>query len=113
MVDATRRRELRDEDRQRQRVAAVYSLRVADGAPIVRSTPDLGALRNRLAFARATGTTSALDLRLRQDIERLGLDALELEVLDTLEAEPAGTPARVAADRATLEEPWRERLATA
>lgn len=112
MADAARRRELRDEHRQRQPVAAVYSLRVADGEPIVRSTTDLDALRNRLAFARSTGTTSALDLRLRRDIERLGLDALEMEVLDTLDADPAGTPESLTADLAALETLWRERLAT-
>lgn len=112
MVDAVRRRELRDENRQRRPIAAVYSLRVADGEPIVRSTTDLDALRNRLAFARATGTTSALDLRLRQDIERLGLEALEMEVLDTLDVDAAGTPTSLTADLATLEALWRERLAT-
>ena len=113
MTDPARRRELREDHRQRQRVAAVYALRVADAPPIVRSTTDLDALRNRLAFARATGTTSALDLRLRQAIERLGLDALELEVLDTLDTEPTATPISIATDLATLEELWRERLAAA
>jgi hypothetical protein len=113
MTDTARRRELRASHRQRQPVMAVYALRVADGSPLVRSTTDLDALQNRLRFARATGITSALDLRLRQDIERLGLDALELEVLDTLEADPARTPVSTADDLATLEALWRDRLATA
>lgn len=112
MSDAARRRELRDDHRRRQRVGAVFALHVAATDPVVRSTTDLDALRNRLAFARATGITSALDHRLREHVERLGFDAVRLEVLDVLEPDPTRSAAHAEADLATLEELWRERLAT-
>jgi hypothetical protein len=108
MSDADRRRELRDDHRQRQRVAAVYRLCVADEVALLGSTTDLVALENRLAFARATGTAGALDLRVRQAIARHGMDAVRLEVLDTIQPGPTTTPQELAADVSALEELWRQ-----
>jgi len=110
MTDAQRRRELRDDHRERRRVAAVYLLRIGEEAASLATTTDLEALRNRLAFAKATGTSGALDLRHRDAIRRRGMEAVRLEVLDTLDVEPTMTPAELASDLNTLETLWRERL---
>lgn len=113
MHDSQRRRMLRDEHRQREREAAVYVIGV-DGSDVsvLGSTRDLAALRNRIAFARATGSAGALDQRLRSAVNRHGIDAVRLEVLDTIVIEPSRTDAEAAADLAALETLWRERLGT-
>lgn len=76
MTSPGRRRELRAQYEQRQPCAAVYALRnVVSGRMLVASTTDLDAIRNRLAFAWATGTPSALDGRLVADAREFGIDA--------------------------------------
>jgi hypothetical protein len=111
MNDTKQRRMLRDEHRQRERQAAVYILGV-DGSDValLGTTRDLAGLRNRIAFARATGSAGALDLRLRAAVARHGVDAVRLEVLDTITIEASRTDAEAAADLAALETLWREQL---
>jgi hypothetical protein len=107
-----RRKELRAQYQQRQLRAGVYALRNAvTGRMLVASTADLDAVRNRLEFARSTGTPSALDGRLVADVRQYGIDAFVLAVLDTLTLAPGMTPDDVRADLAALEQLWREKLA--
>lgn len=111
MDERTRRRALRDAYRAQRREAAVYLLRnTVTGRGLLGSTVDLASLRNRLEFARATATPSALDLRLADDARRYGVEAFELEVVEPLEVAPTMTEADVRADLAALEQLCRERL---
>lgn len=110
-MDRDRRRHLAEEYRLRPREAAVYLIRDGrSGRALLASTPDLASVRNRFDFALATGTASAIDLRL-VSIARDGLDALSLEVIDVLEVDATMTDAQVREDLAALEAAWREQLA--
>ncbi len=112
MTSPGRRRELRAQFDQRQPRAGVYALRNAvTGRLLVASTTDLDAVRNRLEFARATGSPGALDGRLAADVRRYGIDVFVLEVLDTLTIAPGMTPDDIRADLAALEQLWREKQA--
>jgi len=108
VTSADRRRDLRAQYEQRPREAGVYALRnTVTGRILVASTPDLGSVRNRLAFARATNAPSALDGRLTAEVRAFGIEAFVLEVLDLLEVMPEMTQV----DLQALEELWREKLA--
>jgi hypothetical protein len=112
MTSPDRRKELRKQYNERPREAGVYALRnTVSGRVLVASTPDLGSVRNRLDFARATNAHSALDGRLTADVREYGIDAFVLDVLDVLEVKPEATPAEVQADLGALEDLWREKLA--
>ena len=111
-TDRSRRRELADVYQQRPREAAVYLIRdTASSRRLLCSTVDLASVRNRMDFARTTGTASAVDGRLPTEMPGVRLADLEIEVLDTLEVTPAMTDREVRDDLATLESLWRERLA--
>jgi hypothetical protein len=113
MTSPGRRRELREQYEQRTPQAGVYALRnTVTGRALVASTSDLAAVRNRLEFARATKTPSALDGRLVADVREYGIDAFVLDVLDTLAVAPGSTPDDARADLAELETLWREKLAS-
>jgi hypothetical protein len=110
-MDRARPRELADEYRRRPREAGVYLIRDGrTGLALLGSTPDLASVRNRLSFARATGTASAVDGRLVAAIPDLALDELTLEVVDTLELTPGMTDAQIRDDLVVLEAAWREQL---
>jgi hypothetical protein len=114
MTSPDRRKELRAQYNERPREAGVYALRnTATGRILVASTPDLGSVRNRLDFARATNAHSALDGRLTADVREYGIDAFVLDVLDRLKVTPEMTQADVQADLSALEDLWREKLADA
>jgi hypothetical protein len=106
-----RRRELRSAYEQRQREAGVYALRNSvTGRVLVAASPDLPSVRNKLAFARDTGSTGVFDRRLIGDARAHGAASFTLEVLDRLEVTPGMTPQELAADLATLEALWDEKL---
>jgi hypothetical protein len=111
MPDRARRRELLDEYRSRRPEAAVYAIRnTVDGRALLDITVNLPALRNRIDFARATGSIAALDGRLANDIRTLGLDVFELEVLEVVTPEPGSTDDELREELATLAALWREKL---
>jgi hypothetical protein len=90
----------------------VYVLRnTVTGRILLASTSDLGSVRGKLDFAKATHTPSALDGRLTTDVRQFGIGAFALEVLDVLAVTPEMTPADVQGDLRTLEAMWREKLA--
>ena len=111
MTDRARRRELKEQARQNPPEAGVYRIvnRKA-GTYLLGSAVNLDSMRSKLAFARSTGSPSALDLRLKAEVLRDGLENFDLEILDTLTVTPEMTTAAVRAELATLEELWRERL---
>ena len=109
MTSLDRRKELRAQYEQRAREAGVYALRNrVTGRILISSSPDLGSVRNKLEFARATNSPSALDGRLTAEVRELGIDAF---VLDVLEVKPEATAADVQSDLSALEDLWREKLA--
>ena len=112
MTDKARCRELKEQARQNPPEAGVYRIinRKA-GTFLLGSAVNLNSMRSKLAFACSTGSPSALDLRLKAEIVRDGLENFDLEILDTLTVTPEMTTADVRAELATLEELWRERLA--
>jgi hypothetical protein len=112
MTSADRRRELRAQYEQRPTEPGVYVLRnTVTGRVLLASTSDLGSVRSRLEFAKATDTPSAVDGRLTADVRQFGIGAFALEVLDVLDVAPEMTPAEVQSDLRTLEAMWREKLA--
>ncbi|MFI5261455.1 MAG: GIY-YIG nuclease family protein [Candidatus Limnocylindrales bacterium] len=112
MTSAERRRELRARYDQRDREAGVYGLRnTATGRVLLATSIDLTAVRNKVEFARATGTPSALDGRLAADIREFGIDTFTFEVLDVLDVTPEMSVDDVRADLVALEQLWREKLA--
>ena len=112
MTSSERRRELRATYQQQASAAGVYALRnTATGRVLVASTLNLPAVRNKLDFAKSTQTPGALDHRVAADVRAFGVEAFEVEVLDTLEIGPSMTPDDVRADLGALEQLWRENLA--
>lgn len=114
MTERDRRRAHRDQLRDAPPDAGILAFRHrVTGRVVVVGTENLAGLRNRFEFAQATGLAGALpDPHLVADAKAHGLDAVELEVLETVPVEP-GTEARaLRSDLDTLAELWRERLAS-
>ncbi len=112
MTDRDRRRTLRDEARQHPPSAGVYAIRNrVTGRVLVASTLNLTGMSNRFAFAKATGSVGAIDGRLAADIREHGVEALDLEILETVAVTPATGATELATDLAALEELWAEKLA--
>ncbi len=111
MDEKARRKALQAQYKQTVPEAGVYRLvnRQTQKA-LLGSTSNLANIRHKLEFARSTNTPGVLDLRLREDIRRYGVEAYELEILEVLEVKPEMTPDEIRSDRATLEALWREKL---
>lgn len=111
MSEQSRRKELRDRYEQRRPEAGVYRIvNRRNNKALLGSSPDLTSVRNKLEFARATNSPSALDYRLKDDIRQDGIDAFALEVLEVLPIKPEMTPAQIREELAALEALWRETL---
>lgn len=80
----------------------------ATGKALLGSSANLPGAASRLAFAKSTGTLSALDQRLRRNIGKAGISALTFEILDVLETDPGASAAAIAGDLEALERLWRE-----
>jgi hypothetical protein len=112
--DGTRRKDLKQRYRENPPESGVYRIvNAATGKSLLGSAANLQAVANRLAFAKSTGSLSALDPRLRRDLGDLGVGALTFEILDVLDRQPGSTADDVAAELATLEALWREKLGAA
>lgn len=111
MTDATRRKDLAAEYKRTPTEAGVYQVRnTTSGRLLLGTSMNLPAMRNRVAFARSTGSASALDPRLKADATLHGVSAFEFEVLEVLETAPEATQAEIRGDLDALEVLWRERL---
>ena len=111
MTDQARRKALRVEYEQAPPAAGVYRIvNRATGRSLVGSTTNLGSVAGKLAFAKSTGKAGMFFRRMQADIARHGIEALELEILDTLKPRPESTSREVEEDLATLEALWREKL---
>jgi hypothetical protein len=108
MTDQARRKELRAQAGCRAIEAGVYRIvNRRTGTGWVGSTCDLTAFRNRFEFARTTGTPQAFDHRVRDQVERWGIDAVDLEVLEVVTPRPDATTDEIRSDLAVLEDIWR------
>jgi hypothetical protein len=114
VTDRARRKELTEQYRQSLPEAGVYLIRNGGGGKaLLGSTANLKSLRNKLEFAKATNTPSAVDGRMARDIAQFGFDTLSLEILETLEVTPEMTERQIRDDLTTLESLWREKLGPA
>ena len=110
-TDAARRKALKQQYRENPPLAGVYRIRnEATGKALVKATSNLPAVANRLAFAKSTGTLSALDQRLRRDVGDTGASVLEFEILDVLDVDPGASTGDLAGDLDALEGMWREKF---
>ena len=99
MDDKARRKQLQDDYKQTAIQAGVYRIvNTRTGRVLLGSTTNLPSLHSKLAFARTTNSASALDLRLKPDVQAYGIEAFELEVLETLDPKPEQTPQQVQDD---------------
>ena len=114
MTDKERRKALQAQYKQSHPEAGVYRIvNTRNNKALLGSAANLASIRNRLAFAQSTGSTTmpgALDPPLRDDIIKFGLDAFSFEVLDVLQIKPGMTSAEVRRELATLEALWREKF---
>ena len=109
MNDRSRRRELRDQYQETRAEAGVYRIiNWETGRALLGSSPNLPSIRNKIAFARSTGSAGVFDHRLRADVAKYGIDAFDLEILEVLETTPEMTRDDILRDLATLESIWRE-----
>lgn len=112
MVDRGRRKELTSAYKQVRRDAGVYRIiNTESGKSLIASSPDLESVRNKMEFARTTNSSGVLGYQLKADVERLGIDAFSLEILEVLDETAEATDAQRRADLATLEQLWREKFA--
>jgi hypothetical protein len=111
-VTNDRRKQLQQQYRQQPLEAGVYRIvNQRTGKALLGSSLNLPSMRGKLDFARRTGTPSALDHRLWNDVRKDGIDAFAFEILEVLEITPEMTQTRINEDLAALEALWRERLA--
>jgi hypothetical protein len=97
------RRELSKSYKQAKLHGGVYTVtNTVSGRYLIGHALNPASVRNRFAFARATG--SPFDYKLREDWSRLGADAFRLDVLEELEQGPNQSEAAFRDDLATLEQ---------
>jgi hypothetical protein len=110
MVDRRRRKELTSEYKQSRREAGVYRVvNRESGKLLIGSSTNLESVRNKMEFARSTKSSGVLGYQLKADIERLGIGAFDLEILEVLDVKPEMTEATIRDDLKTLEQLWREK----
>jgi hypothetical protein len=110
MSDDHRRKALRAQYKETRPPAGVYRIvNRHTHKVLVGSALNLDSVRNKLAFAQATGTPTVLDRRLIGDLQTYGIDAFALEVLDVLPITPELSETRIREDLATLEQLWRDK----
>lgn len=111
MTDQSRRRELKANYKETHREAGVFALRnLRNGKVLIGSALNLASMRNKLAFARSTNSPGALDLRLRPDIEKYGIDAFALDILESLQPSPEQSDSEIRKELETLEALHRESI---
>ena len=109
--ETTTRRELKAQYRERKTEAAVYRiLNSRNGKSLLGTTTNLEALRNRVDFAKSTGSPSGFDGRLAADIREFGLAAFSLEILEVLPMTAEKSRTTLLNELKLLEQLWREKL---
>jgi len=111
VTDRSRRRELKANYKENHREAGVSALRnLRNGKVLIGSALNLASMRNKLEFARSTNSPGALDLRLRHDIAKYGVDAFALEILESFQPPAEKSDAEIRKELETLEALHREEI---
>ena len=71
---------------------------------------DLDSEQHKFDFAKSTGSTGVFHRSLVPDLQQLGWDTFELEIVEELPASHERTPAETRDDLATLVQLWREKI---
>jgi hypothetical protein len=112
MDDLPDRRALKAEYRERRPDAAVYRIvNTRTGKSLLGTTPNVESFRNRMEFAKSTGSLGVVNGRLTADVREFGIDAFALEILEVLRPSPEQSRPEWLADLNLLEQLWREKLA--
>jgi hypothetical protein len=100
------RSEIRKEYKERKRQGGVYIItNTQNGKYLIGHAADIASVRNRFAFAIATG--SGVHPKLQRDWAALGAQAFALDVLEELEQKPEQSEAEFMDDLITFEQLWR------
>jgi hypothetical protein len=114
VTDSTRRKELVAQYKRDGAKPGVFRIvNRRTNQALLGSTANLGSVRGKLDFARATNNPGALSRSFRplnDDLHQFGLEAFDLEILEVLEVTPEMSALQVREDLAALEALWRERF---
>ena len=111
VTDRARRKEIVSNYKENPPEAGVYRVvNTQTGKSLIGSTTNLDSIYAKLRFARTTGNGSALDMRLRDDVRRYGVDAFEVQTLEVIERRPETTDLELRDELKVLESLCRERF---
>ncbi len=95
--------------KERKITGGVYAIKnKISGKMLILSASDLQGSQNRFQFSQQTN--GCMNLKLKEDWDKLGSQAFAFEVLEPLEKKELQTPQEFAEDVKTLEELWYEKL---
>jgi hypothetical protein len=113
MTDRARRKQLVSNYKENPPAAGVYRvINTQTGKSLIGSTTNLESMHSKLRFARKTGSGSALDLRLRDEVRQYGIDAFEVEIVEKLERRADMSDAELRSELKVLEALCREQFQT-
>jgi hypothetical protein len=111
MNDKLRRKELAAQYKQEKRQAGIYRvIHNATGRYYLSHSRNMKSTEGRLKFALSTGSYGFLDKPLIEMIDEYGRDALEFEVLETLEFDDDISRDKMESELAALLDLWREKF---
>lgn len=109
-VDTSEKKRLKNDYKKKPAVGAVYCIECGGNKRrYIKSTMDIGGIKNRFSFAMAIG--SCPDPALRREWSEYGNKSLSLTVLEELEMGEDQTDGEFAKDIELLLELWREKSA--
>lgn len=110
MTEQDRRAAKAEYKEQRPEAGVHRVVNPAANRSYLASSTNLRSAQNRFEFARGTRSPAGIHFTLKDTITPGDMPDLTFEVLETLPADPAASPRTIAAELATLEQLWRERL---
>ncbi|MBW7571790.1 GIY-YIG nuclease family protein [Caproiciproducens faecalis] len=109
-MDKQNKKELAAAYKERKITGGVYAIvNEETGKMLLQSSYDLQGSKNRFSFSRQTG--SCVNLKLRDDWKKYGINAFHFEILEELTKKETQTQAEFEMDLDTLYELWTEKLA--
>jgi hypothetical protein len=109
MTNRGRRKEFVSHYKENPPEAGVYRVvNARTGKALIGSTTNLESIFAKLRFARITGSGSALDMRLKDDVRKYGIDAFDVEVIEVLERRPEMSDTQIRDELKLLEALCRE-----
>lgn len=107
-----RKQKIADYKQAKQEAAVYRMVSQQTGKYYLNSTTDMKGLYNRIEFAKATGSSTALPLVLAHEEKLYGIDNFKIEVLEVLDIKPEMTYDEIKSAIKQLEKLWREQLGT-